>query len=112
MDGTGIEILDKEITVSDAAEKPARAALAASGTTRRTGGRPRRSDEHDRGIAMIYLERFSDPQSRKRLVKNMASEFDVKPDKMRDWVSRARQLGFLSKGHRGKAGATAGPRLT
>ncbi len=92
------------------------AATAATAGTARRRGRKGWGEEHYRRVALEYLalqregvgrgilNRLAEREA-KRLKKPIARET------MRDWVRRARELGFLAGGVRGRAGARPGPNL-
>jgi len=71
-------------------------------------GRPRLSDEHLREVARGYLAEQSRGPG---VLRRLAEQFGVQPQTMRDWVHAARERQFLTGGQRGRAGASAGPRL-
>jgi len=78
-------------------------------------GRPRTSDRRLAEVSMLYLKELPKGTG---ITQRMATRFTrmdghhVAPSMVRDWIRRARVEGFLSEGQMGRAGATAGPRLT
>src|SRR4029079_17499604 len=88
---------------------------AAADQPRRAGRKPL-PDALIRHIALEYLALFERGVTRGILVRLAEQESErlgryVAPETVRDWVRRARELEFLSKGVPGKAYAVAGPRL-
>lgn len=71
------------------------------------GGYP---DDHYRRIALLYLD-LQNKKWSKGILKEMARLENRPWQTIRDWVSRAGELEFLSEGTPGKAGREPGPRL-
>jgi hypothetical protein len=67
-------------------------------------------ENHYRDVALAYLDLLAQGQARKIIVE-LAHKLGVSRNTARNWVYRARQLGYLAKGTQGRAGAAAGPRL-
>lgn len=98
------------------ADAEAEALAAAAAGPRPRGGRSGYSDDLYRWVAEEYLRLHDAGVGRGILIKlaALASERmlqNVSRSKMRDWVRRARELGFLEGGERGRAGARPGPRI-
>ena len=79
--------------------------------TSRTHSTPSRyPDDHYHDVAILYLELLRQGQGQKILV-TLAALLGISRQTARNWVHRARQLGYLAQGTRGRAGATPGPKL-
>ena len=75
-------------------------------------GRPRHArigDDHLANLAIRYLTLYH--RGNKRPRKQLADEFGLTATLVRDHLHQARQRGYLTPGTRGRAGASAGPRL-
>jgi hypothetical protein len=77
---------------------------------KRHKGRRTHSDTHYRDIALAYL-RLYENGTRRGILQALAGQYQVPWQTIRDWVARARQLDYLTKGKPGRAGARPGPRL-
>ena len=66
-------------------------------------------DEHYRRVAYLYLKLYQ--AGARPLLVVLGQQLQVPAETARDWVHRARELGFLSPGKQGRKGATPGPRL-
>ena len=84
--------------------------FVAEATARRPRGRRGRTDAHYRDIAIAYLEVYESGVSR-GILDELAARYGRPRETIRDWVRRARELGFLTTGTQGRAGAEPGPRL-
>ena len=73
-------------------------------------GRPSLPDEHFENVAHMYLEQQR--KGTRRILLRLGEALGVERDTARDWVHRARVLGFLTPGQPGRGGAEPGPRLT
>lgn len=110
--------LPKTLAVARAAFGMSEAIASSSDVTRAADdaaraprrGRPGLPEEHFRRIALVYLELFA-LGYRRGILEELATREGVPKDTVRDWVHRARTLGFLSAGRQGRAGAEPGPRL-
>ena len=67
-------------------------------------------NEHYRDIALLYLNLLSEGH-RRRVTTHLAQQLGVPPATARNWIHRARQLGYLTPSRQGQPGAHAGPRL-
>jgi hypothetical protein len=67
-------------------------------------------DDHYRRIALAYLDLQSQGVSR-GIVRRIAEDEGRQWQTIRDWLHRATELGFLSRGAQGRAGRTPGPNL-
>lgn len=67
-------------------------------------------DEHYRSIALLYLD-LLDQGGQRKIVARLADQLDIPRTTARDWVHRARVLGYLTASRQGRAGAEPGPRL-
>lgn len=78
-------------------------------------GRPALPDEHYEHVAHLYLELYGQGVKRgiiAELAERMSTPDHAVPrETARDWIKRSRDLGFLSPGKQGRAGAVPGPRL-
>jgi hypothetical protein len=75
----------------------------------RSRGRPGRPDVFFRDIAVEYLELSQ--AGHRAPNKTLAARHGVQPKAVRDWIARARALGYLGPGRQGKSGAAPGHRL-
>jgi hypothetical protein len=73
-------------------------------------GRKGYPDDHYRRIALAYIDDVRAHGSRGVLAR-LASAENVSRATIRDWVRRARELGFLAPTKQGRAEATPGPNL-
>jgi hypothetical protein len=78
-------------------------------TGKRQRGRPGHPDSHYRDVALAYLELCD--AGEKPLLPRLGERFGVPSQTARDWVHRARELGFILPGKQGRKGASPGPRL-
>jgi hypothetical protein len=67
-------------------------------------------DDHYRSVALLYLQLLAQGHGSKPIA-DLANKLGVTRTTARNWIHRARQLGYLTQGTRGKPGANAGPRL-
>lgn len=93
-----------------ASEEVAAARRAADAASKGKQGR-RYPDEHYERVARLYL-RLVAAGKRKGVHAEIARRYNVKPERIRDWVHRATKLGYLEPGRQGAAGARPGPRLS
>lgn len=73
-------------------------------------GRAGYPETHYQRIALLYLDLLNKGMT-KGILREIARREKRQPETIRDWIHRARQLGFLSPGTPGAAGAEPGPRL-
>src|SRR5262249_27537687 len=82
-------------------------------TRRATRGVPRRrthyGDQHYRQVAEVALGHQQ--RGHAPLRDTLAKEFNCKPETVRDWLRRARELGWLATTGPGRRGVEPGPRL-
>ena len=67
-------------------------------------------DSHYRDIAILYLDLLNHGHAH-RILHELAQQLGIRRETARDWVHRARELGYLTGSHHGRAGALPGPRL-
>jgi hypothetical protein len=67
-------------------------------------------DSHYRDIALIYLD-LLDQGYRRGILIQLAEQLGIRRETARDWVHRARELGYLTTSQHGRAGAQPGPQL-
>jgi len=67
-------------------------------------------DEHYRDIARLYLD-LLDQGHRRHITAELAQQLDIPTSTARNWIHRARTLGYLTPSRQGQPGAHAGPRL-
>ena len=102
---------------SDVARREAeRAAKIALSVGRKKGGRPSYPDSHYEWLARQYLALYDAGVGRgiRNQLAHLASERLGRPiptNTIRDWIRRARELGFLEGATQGRAGARPGPNL-
>ena len=93
----------------------AEAALDRLQDTLNPRGRPPRTDEEHRRIALIYLAKIAERAESKRTTRGIVSEIAVEEsiprNTLKSWLREARQRGFLNGSTPGRAGAIPGPRL-
>jgi len=89
-----------------------REAMAARGTEGKAAAAKRRGrgDEYYQQVALDYL-RLSGRGIGRGILRELAAERGVRPERVRDDVHEARVRGFLSPGSPGRAGAEPGPNL-
>lgn len=97
------------VRVFPSEEIATRKALIETSAKPRKLGRPALPDGHYRDVALEYLELYEGGSP--RVLKELAERRGVQWRTVRDWVARARQLGYLTRGKQGRAGARPGPRL-
>jgi hypothetical protein len=78
--------------------------------TRSSTRRRKYPDDHYRDVALLYLQLLGQGQT-STPIAHLAKKLGVTTPTARNWVHRARQLGYLTQGSRGKPGAQPGPRL-
>jgi hypothetical protein len=89
----------------------------AAASARREGlkrGRTGYPDDHYRGVALRYLELVDEGYGRqpgKGIRSRLARDYDRPPETVRDWIRRARELGFLEGGGPGRLDVRPGPNL-
>lgn len=90
-------------------EAAARAAKSVARGAGRPGGRRGYPDDHYRRIALSYLDVYkTHPRD---VVAELARREGRPSATVRDWVHRARELGYLSPTKQGRGGGSPGPRL-
>jgi hypothetical protein len=67
-------------------------------------------DSHYRDVAILYLNLLNAGHGR-RILQQLAQQLNTRRETARDWVHRARELGYLTNSHQGRPGALPGPRL-
>jgi hypothetical protein len=92
-------------------EQRARAAAAAAAATPLQRGASGYPADHFRRVAFDYLDLFQAQGMTRGILDELAERYQRPRATVRDWINRARELGFLTKGRRGGAGAEAGPNL-
>jgi hypothetical protein len=93
-----------------AADQLAADELAAKAGSRKRGRPPLFGPEHYAGIARDCIALFR--QGHRGIRATLARERSVSEATVRDWIKRARELGFLSESKHGKADYRPGPNLT
>jgi hypothetical protein len=68
-------------------------------------------DAHYRDVALIYLELLAQGHQRRIAVK-LAEQLGITKQAARDWIHRARELGYLTPSQQGRPGGRAGHRIT
>jgi hypothetical protein len=105
---------DDELAYFEAAQRAAQAAVAAS-TDPLKGARPKRgrgavNDDWYATLSVLYLG--SHAKHGQRCVIELANQLGTTPQRVSDWVRRARKLGWLSEAPApGQAGGSSGLRL-
>jgi hypothetical protein len=74
-------------------------------------GRPRRTDEFYRQVALIALQIQAEGMPKGGLRRAVGTRFGATPVTVRDWFSRCREIGYLGKTHQGQRGVMPGQRL-
>jgi hypothetical protein len=100
---------ERPVRVFPPDEREARTGLVAAADAPRKRGRPGLATSHYRGIALEYLQLYESGSSAP--VREIAERRGVPWQTVRDWVARARKLGYLTHGKQGRSGADPGPRL-
>ena len=101
----------KEFSFEQAIGTPMKIVAAAKeAETPRRRGRPGLPDDHYKRIALEYLELFA-AGYRRGILDELACRHKRPKQTVRDWVHRARELDYLTKGKQGRAGAKRGHRL-
>ena len=85
-------------------------ALARAGKPRPRTGRSY-PDDHYRDIALLYLNLINQGH-RRRITTELAEQLNVPTPTARNWIHRARQLGYLTPAQQGQPGAHPGPNLS
>lgn len=78
-------------------------------TDGRKRGRPALPASHYEDVAEAYLDLYE--RGVPNVLVTLATRYGKPRETVRDWVRRTRELGYLSGGSPGKAGAVAGPAL-
>ena len=91
------------------ADQPRYAALIRDPSQQRRG-RPGLPESHYRAVAVAYLELYESGVTH-GILAELGRRFAAPHQTVRDWVARARSLGYLTPGKPGRSGATPGPRL-
>jgi hypothetical protein len=91
-------------------DKPRYAALIAE-PSRKRRGRPGLPESRYREVALAYLELYNSGL-RRGIHGELMRRYSAPYQTVRDWVARARKLGYLTPGQPGRAGAEPGPRLS
>ena len=99
----------EELEVMRAARRAADDAVRQLKTGHPNRGRAPTNQDWYRRVAQAYLGFYQ--EHGQRAVKELAEDLDASPNKVSWWVRRAREEGWLTKGHQGRAGASPGPRL-
>lgn len=87
-----------------------RARVAVSHEPPKKRGRTGRAPEFYRQVAVEYLDLYQQGHGR-GLLYELAERRGISRNQARDWKRRAVELGFLTPGTPGRAGAEPGPRL-
>jgi hypothetical protein len=99
----------RPVRVFPPSEQKARGDLIAAASHPRKRGRPPRPEAHYRDVALEYLEIYEGGS--RTVLKELAERRGIPRQTVRDWVARARQIGYLAPGKQGRAGGTPGARL-
>ena len=99
----------EELEVMRAARRAADDAVEQLKTAHPKRGRAATNQDWYRRVAQAYLGSYQ--EHGQRAVKHLAELLNASPNTVYWWVRRAREEGWLTEGHQGRAGASPGPRL-
>jgi hypothetical protein len=98
------------VTAEDRQEAVDVAAKSGSKTRRKRGRPPLFGPEHYAGIARDCIALYR--QGQRGIRATLAKDRNVSEATVRDWIRRARELGFLAESKHGRADYRPGPNLT